>query len=94
MALLSPQGMGVTTIAEATCTSPDRVCIHNFNADGSDSLRPKYAGGRPPKFSAEQRDQIQQIALARPSDHGLSFSTWSLSKLNSSTGINAPARSD
>jgi transposase len=83
MVLLSAQGMDVTAIAEVTFTSPDRVrdVIHNFNADGFDSLRPKYAGGRPPKFDTEEREQIKQIALARPTDHGLPFSTWSLSKL-------------
>jgi transposase len=83
MLLLSAQGMDVTQIAEVTFTSPDRVrdVVHNFNADGFDSLRPKYAGGRPPKFDTSQREQIKQIALARPTDHGLPFSTWSLSKL-------------
>jgi transposase len=81
--LLSAQGMGVAMIAQVAFTSPDRVrdVIHNFNADGFDSLRPKYAGGRPPKFDPEQREQVKQIALARPGDHGLPFSTWSLSKL-------------
>ena len=28
-----------------------------------------------------QRQQIKKIALARPTDHDLAFSTWSLSKL-------------
>ena len=83
MILLSAQGMDVAAIAQVTFTSPDRVrdVIHNFNADGFDSLRPKYAGGRPPKFDTSQREQIKQIALAKPTDHGLPFSTWSLSKL-------------
>jgi transposase len=83
MVLLSAQGMDVSQIAQVTFTSVDRVrdVIHNFNADGFDSLRPKYAGGRPPKFSPEQRAQIKQIALGRPGDYGLPFSTWSLSKL-------------
>jgi transposase len=83
MVLLSAQGMDVGQIAKVTFTSPDRVrdVLHNFNADGFDSLRPKYAGGRPPKFDPEQREQVKQIALARPADHGLPFSTWSLSKL-------------
>ena len=83
MVLLSAQGMDVSQIAAVTFTSPDRVrdVIHNFNADGFDSLRPTYAGGRPVKFDAEQREQIKQVALARPVDHGLPFSTWSLSKL-------------
>jgi transposase len=83
MVLLSAQGMDVPMIAKVTFTSPDRVrdVLHNFNADGFDSLRPRYAGGRPPKFDPEQRAEIKKIALARPADHGLPFSTWSLSKL-------------
>ena len=83
MVLLSAQGMDTAQIAEVTFTSADRVrdVLHNFNADGFDSLRPKYAGGRPPKFGPGQREQVKQIALARPTDHGLPFSTWSLSKL-------------
>jgi transposase len=83
MVLLSAQHMPVAKIAEVTFTSPDRVrdVLHNFNADGFDSLYPRYAGGRPPKFTLPQRQQIKKIALSRPADHGLPFSTWSLSKL-------------
>ena len=83
MVLLSAQGMDVTGIAKVTFTSPDRVrdVLHNFNADGFDSLLPKYGGGRPPKFSLPQRQEIKKMALARPTDHGLPFSTWSLPKL-------------
>src|SRR3954453_22870758 len=83
MVLLSAQGMDPAGIAKVTFTSADRVrdVIHNFDADGFDSLRPKYAGGRPPKFDPAQRAEIKKIALSRPSDHGLPFSTWSLSKL-------------
>src|SRR5512144_2502691 len=80
MVLLSAQGMDAGQIAQVTVTSPDRVrdVLHNFNTDGFDSLRPKYAGGRPPTFATAQREQIKQVALARPADHGLRFSTWSL----------------
>src|SRR5215204_6542363 len=62
MVLLSAQGMPVAKIAEVTFTSPDRVrdVLHNFNADGFDSLKPKYAGGRPPRFTLAQRQQIKQ----------------------------------
>ena len=83
MVLLSAQGMDVAQIAEVAFTSPDRVreVLHNFNDDGFDSLYPKYAGGRPPTFTLPQRQQIKKIALARPTDHGMPFSTWSLSKL-------------
>ena len=83
MVLLSAQGMDVPVIAKVTFASPDRVrdVIRNFNPDGFDSLQPRYAGGRPPKFTLAQRAEIKKTALSRPADHGLPFSTWSLSKL-------------
>ena len=78
--LWSAQRMSVPAIAEIAFTSQDRVreVIHNFNADGFDSLAPKYSGGRPAKFTLPERREIKKIALARPTDHGLPFSTWSL----------------
>ena len=81
--LWSAQQMSVSQIAEIAFTSEDRVreVIHNFNADGFDSLAPKYAGGRPAKFTLPERQAIKKIALSRPTDHDLPFSTWSLSKL-------------
>ena len=83
MVLLSAQGMDVAQIAKVAFTSPDRVraVLHNFNEDGFDSLVPRYAGGRPPFFTLPQRRQIKKIALSRPADHDLPFSTWSLSEL-------------
>jgi transposase len=81
--LWSAQRMDVPAIATIAFTSEDRVraVLHNFNADGFDSLAPKYAGGRPPTFTLPERRQIKKIALSRPQDHHLPFSTWSLSKL-------------
>jgi len=81
--LWSAPQMDVPQIAALGFTSEDRAreVIHNFNADGFDSLYPRYAGGRPPKFDADQRREIKQIALGRPTDYDLPFSTWSLSKL-------------
>jgi transposase len=81
--LWSAQHMDVPAIAKIAFTSEDRVreVIHNFNRDGFDSLAPKYAGGRPPKFTMPERGAIKKIALGRPSDYGEPFSTWSLSKL-------------
>jgi transposase len=83
MVLLSAQGMDVAQIAQVTFTSPDRVreVLHNFNLDGFDSLYPRYRGGRPPTFTLAQRRAIKQLALSRPQDHDLPFSTWSLAKL-------------
>jgi transposase len=83
MVLLSAQGMDATRIAEVTFTSVDRVrdVINNFNADGFDALYPRYRGGRPPTFTLPERVEIKRIALSRPTDHDLPFSTWSLAKL-------------
>jgi len=83
MVLLSVQGMDVAQIAKVTFTSSDRVraVINNFNTDGFESLYPKYSGGRPPTFSLPERREIKKVALSRPVDHGLPFSTWSLTKL-------------
>src|SRR5216683_6681965 len=65
--LWSAQHMDVPAIAKIAFTSEDRVreVIHNFNRDGFDSLAPKYAGGRPPKFSAAERAEVKKIALGR-----------------------------
>lgn len=83
MILLSAQGMDAGRIAQVTFTSPDRVrdVIHNFNTDGFDALYPRYRGGRPPTFTLPERHEIKRIALSRPGDHDLPFSTWSLAKL-------------
>jgi transposase len=83
MVLLSAQGMDVAAIAKVAFTTEDRVrdVIRNFNADGFDSLYPRYKGGRPPKFTQAQRQEIKKIAKSQPADHDLPFSTWSLSKL-------------
>jgi transposase len=81
--LWSAQRMDVPAIAKIAFTSEDRVraVIHNFSDDGFESLAPRYSGGRPPTFTLPQRREIKKIALARPTDHDLPFSTWSLSKL-------------
>lgn len=83
MVLLSAQGMDPVQIARVTFTSADRVrdVIRNFNTDGFDALYPRYRGGRPPKYSEAERAEIKRIALSRPTDHNLPFSTWSLTKL-------------
>jgi transposase len=83
MVLLSAQGMTVAAVAGVAFTSQDRVrdVIRNFNTDGFDSLYPKYRGGHPPKFTLPQRREIKKVAKSGPGEHGLPFSTWSLSKL-------------
>jgi transposase len=75
--------MDAAAVAKVAFTSEDRVrdVIRNFNADGFGSLYPRYKGGRPPKFTLPQRREIKKIAKARPAEHDLPFSTWSLSQL-------------
>jgi transposase len=75
--------LSVPQIAGLALTSEDRVrdVLHNFNADGSDSLYPKYAGGHPPIFTLAQRREIKKVAKSAPTEHGLPFSRWSLAKL-------------
>ncbi|MFF2013891.1 IS630 family transposase [Streptomyces sp. NPDC058195] len=83
MVLLSAQRMPAVKIAEVTFTSADRVrdVIHNFNADGFESLYPKYRGGRPRTFTLPERREIKKIAKSKPAEHGLPLSTWSMAKL-------------
>lgn len=83
LVLFSARDLDVAAIAEVAFTSVDHVrdVLHDFNHDGFDSLDPQYGGGRPEKFAGPQREQITKIALGRPADYGLPFSTWSLSKL-------------
>jgi hypothetical protein len=83
MVLLSAQHMDVAAIAKVAFTSPDRVreVINNFNDDSFEPLYPRYAGGHRPKFTLGERRQVKKVALSRPVDHGLPFSTWSLTKL-------------
>jgi len=76
MVLLSAQGMPGAKIAKVTFTSDDRVrdVLHNFNADGFDSLYPKYKGGRPKTFTLPERREIRKIAKSKPAEHDLPFS--------------------
>ncbi len=40
--------------------------IHGFNADGFESLYPKYQGGRPRTFTLPERREIKKIAKSKP----------------------------
>ncbi|MPZ92848.1 MAG: hypothetical protein GEU68_14720 [Actinobacteria bacterium] len=46
-----------------------------------DSLRPRWAGGRPPKITQEMRSRIVEIAATRPQLLKEPFTRWSLTKL-------------
>ena len=81
--LASAQGSKVPDIARRLYFSPAhvRTVIKAFGADGIDGLAPKYCGGRPPKFSEEQRSLIIETALCPPDLMGQPFTRWSLPKL-------------
>lgn len=81
--LASAQGMRVPEIARRYHYSRKwvRHIIHRFNEEGLEAIFPRYAGGRPPTFTEEQKARIVEIALSRPADLGLPFTRWSLSKL-------------
>lgn len=70
MVLLSAQGRPVAKIAEVTFTSAGRVrdVLHNFNADGFESLCPKYSGGRPRTFTLPERRETKKIAKSKPAE--------------------------
>lgn len=81
--LSSAQGYKVPRIADMLYFSAEhvRTIIKAFNADGFDALAPKYGGGRPPKFTEEQRSLIVETAMCPPDLLGLPFKRWSLPKL-------------
>jgi hypothetical protein len=73
MILLSAQGMDPARIAEVTFTSPDRVrdVIGNFNAEGFDSLYPRYIGWpatdvHPAAAPGDKEDRQDQAGRAWP----------------------------
>jgi len=81
--LASAQGSKVPDIARRLYFSPAhvRTVIKAFNAEGFEGLAPKYGGGRPPKFTEEQRSLIIETALCPPDLLGQPFTRWSLAKL-------------
>ncbi len=58
-----------------------RKVIHDFNARGFESLRPRFGGGRPRRISSEDEQRIVALAGARPDSLGVPFTRWSLAKL-------------
>jgi transposase len=81
--LASNQGAKIPSIARRLYFSEQHVrnIIKEFNADGFDALSPKYGGGRPVKFTEEQRSLILETALCPPDLLGRPFRRWSLAKL-------------
>jgi transposase len=81
--LASATLMSAPQIARAWRTDESHVreVIHDFNQRGVDSLFPNWRGGRPRRITAVQRARIVAVAGARPAEHGVSLSRWSLVRL-------------
>jgi transposase len=81
--LWSAQRMDVPAIAKIAFTSEDRVRAGDpqLHRGRVRVVGSPLRGGRPPTFTLPQRREIKKVALSRPADHDLPFSTWSLSKL-------------
>ncbi|MBX2999618.1 MAG: helix-turn-helix domain containing protein [Caldilineaceae bacterium] len=81
--LLSAQGRRVQEVSREVALHPINVrkWIHRFNEDGIDGLRSGKSPGRPPVFSAQQRERIVEIASADPRQLNMNFSQWSLQRL-------------
>ena len=81
--LLSSQGYRVPEIGPLVKSHPAnlRKWIHRFNRQGCQGLRTVHSGGPRLRFSVQQRQQIIQLAQARPRDLGLTFTRWTLHKL-------------
>jgi hypothetical protein len=79
----SAQRIDVPAIAKIAFTSEDRVRAGDpqLQRGRVRVVGSPLRGGRPPTFTLPQRREIKKVALSRPADHDLPFSTWSLSKL-------------
>ena len=98
--LWSAQRMSVAQIAEIAFTSQDRVreVIHNFNADGFESLAPKYVGGghrssRCPNDSRSRRSACLgrriMVCRSRPGRSASWLSSWSLRGWSTTSAMRA-----
>lgn len=82
--IASDQGMKASAIGELYHLSTDyvRKIIHAFNRDGMESVKVRYTnGGRPSRFSAEERSMVVEVATMPPRVLGRPFTHWSLRKL-------------
>jgi transposase len=76
--------MSAPQIARMLLTDESQVrkVIHEFNLQGWDSLRPRFAGGRPRRISIDDEQRIVAVAGARPDTLGVPSTRWSLPKLS------------
>ncbi|CAG7647070.1 hypothetical protein PAESOLCIP111_05300 [Paenibacillus solanacearum] len=73
--LASAQKMKIPEISRLYHISGEHIrkTIHRFNAEGMDSLKPNYGGGRPPTFTVKQREAIIDLAQIPPHTIWVSF---------------------
>lgn len=76
--------MSAPEIARMLLTDESHVrkVIHDFNRNGSESLRPRFRGGRPRRISTDDEARIVAVAGARPDTLGVPYTRWSLAKLS------------
>ena len=81
--LHSYQGFSPPKIAQMIGWSEHwvRRIIRDFNRMGRDALFPNRSGGREPVFTSKERQQLVDLALSSPRDHGMPIQTWSLDRL-------------
>lgn len=78
-------GLSVLAAARQVGCAKDTAyrCVAEFNASGFRYFeRSSNPTGRPSQISAQELQQIAQIAQKRPTDVGLPFTNWSISKLH------------
>jgi len=75
-------GLNAVEIAEALHVHPNTVYadLHAFDEQGVASLRPLPRGGAPARITDEQRAEIERLAEQAPSEFGLPYGRWSLTK--------------
>jgi len=80
------QGQSVSQIALMHRASATHIAelIHDFNERGFAALDPRKGGGRPIRIDQAQRAAVVKVALARPTEVGDPFTSWSLGKLRAS----------
>lgn len=55
--------------------------INRFNESGVEGLEDIPPPGRPPKITEEEKETMFKIALGKPNELGLPYSSWSAQKL-------------
>lgn len=58
-----------------------RLWVDRYLAEGLDGLRDRPRSGHPCEYSAEQRAEVVQAALTRPSELGQPFAHWTFTRL-------------